>query len=101
VLPAFGISAWYLLKGVHLKFAKASITVAIVFAALTTVLQSLSADATARGVVRNQPIKLAAMEGVYTTQNYTPMTAFGVCRYEDPDGSRAEDPGPAEFPLLP
>ena len=71
------ISAWYLLKGVHLKFAKASMTVAVCFAAFTTVLQSISADATARGVVRNQPIKLAAMEGVYTTQDYTPMTLFG------------------------
>jgi cytochrome d ubiquinol oxidase subunit I len=71
------ISAWYLLKGVHLKFAKASMTIALCFAAVTTVLQSVSADATARGVVVNQPIKLASMEGVYTTQDYTPMTAFG------------------------
>jgi cytochrome d ubiquinol oxidase subunit I len=71
------ISAWYLLKGVHLRFAKASMTIALCFAAITTVLQSVSADATARGVVVNQPIKLASMEGVYTTQDYTPMTAFG------------------------
>jgi cytochrome d ubiquinol oxidase subunit I len=71
------ISAWYLLKGVHLKFAKASMTIALCFAAITTVLQSVSADATARGVVVNQPIKLASMEGVYTTEDYTPMTAFG------------------------
>jgi cytochrome bd ubiquinol oxidase subunit I len=71
------ISSWYLLKGVHLKFAKASMTIALVFAAITTVLQSVSADATARGVVVNQPIKLASMEGVYTTRDYTPMTAFG------------------------
>lgn len=71
------ISAWYLLKGVHLKFAKASMTVAVCFAAFTTILQSVSADATARGVVRNQPIKLAAMEGVYDTHDYTPMTLFG------------------------
>lgn len=71
------ISAWYLLKGVHVKFAKASLTIAVVFAAVTSVLQGISADSTARGVVRNQPIKLAAMEGVYTTQDYTPMTLFG------------------------
>lgn len=71
------ISAWYLLKGRHLKFAKASLTVAIVFAFVTSILQMVSADATARGVVRNQPIKLAAMEGVYKTEEYTPMTLFG------------------------
>jgi len=77
------ISAWYLLKGVHLKFAKASMTIALAFAAVTTVLQSVSADATARGVVRNQPIKLASMEGVYTTQDYTPMTVFGYVDTKD------------------
>ena len=71
------ISAWYLLKGRFTAFAKASITIAACFAAFTTVLQSISADATARGVVVNQPIKLASMEGVYTTQDYTPMTVFG------------------------
>ena len=71
------ISAWYLLKGRHQKFAKTSITVAVIFAAFTSVLQMISADVTARGVVRNQPIKLAAMEGVYKTEDYTPMTLFG------------------------
>ena len=71
------ISAWYLLKGKHLKFAKTSMTIAVCFAAFTTILQSISADSTARGVVRNQPIKLASMEGVYETHDYTPMTLFG------------------------
>ena len=71
------ISAWYLLKGRFRNFAKTSMTIAACFAALTTILQSVSADATARGVVVNQPIKLASMEGVYTTQDYTPMTLFG------------------------
>lgn len=71
------ICAWYLLKGVHVKFAKTSMTIAVCFAAFTTILQSISADSTARGVVVNQPIKLASMEGVYETQEYTPMTLFG------------------------
>ncbi|MEI6343745.1 MAG: cytochrome ubiquinol oxidase subunit I [Verrucomicrobiota bacterium] len=71
------ICAWYLLKGRFTTFAKTSMTVAACFAAFTTVLQSISADATARGVVKNQPIKLASMEGVYETHDYTPMTLFG------------------------
>lgn len=71
------ICAWYLLKGVHVKFAKTSMTIAVCFAAFTTILQSISADSTARGVVVNQPIKLASMEGVYDTHDYTPMTLFG------------------------
>ena len=71
------ISAWYLIKGRHQKFARTSITVAVIFAALTSVLQMISADATARGVVRNQPIKLAAMEGIFQTEDYTPLALFG------------------------
>ena len=72
------ISAWYLLKGKHKQFAKASITVAVVFAAFTSVLQMISADSTARSVVKNQPIKLAAMEGIYKTEDATPLTLFGT-----------------------
>jgi len=71
------ICAWYLLKGRFTTFARTSMTVAACFAAFTTVLQSISADSTARGVVRTQPIKLASMEGVYETHDYTPMTLFG------------------------
>jgi cytochrome d ubiquinol oxidase subunit I len=71
------ICAWYLLKGRFTNFARTSMTVAACFAAFTTVLQSISADSTARGVVRTQPIKLASMEGVYVTHDYTPMTLFG------------------------
>jgi cytochrome d ubiquinol oxidase subunit I len=83
------ISAWYLLKGKHQRFAKASITVAVVFAAFTSVLQMISADVTARGVVRNQPIKLAAMEGVFKTKDATPMTLFG---YVDPRTQETHGP---------
>ncbi len=71
------ISAYYLIRGRHIRFAQASMTVAIFLAAFASICQSISADATARGVVRNQPIKLAAMEGVYHTVPYTPMNLFG------------------------
>lgn len=71
------ISAYYLIRGRHRRFAQASMGVAIFLAAFASICQSVSADATARGVVKNQPIKLAAMEGVYKTVPYTPMNLFG------------------------
>ncbi|KAB2644403.1 MAG: cytochrome ubiquinol oxidase subunit I [Verrucomicrobia bacterium] len=71
------VSAYYLIRGRHRRFAEASMTIAIFLAAATSVFQSISADATARGVVQHQPIKLAAMEGVYHTAPYTPMNLFG------------------------
>lgn len=71
------ISAYYLLRERHRAFAQASLKVGVCLAAATSLFQSVSADATARGVVRNQPIKLAAIEGVYHTVPYTPMNLFG------------------------
>ena len=71
------ISAYYLLRNRHLDFAKASLKIGLAFAMVACVLQMVSADITAKGVARNQPLKLAAMEGVYATTPSTPMTLFG------------------------
>ncbi len=72
------ISAYYILRQRHLEFAKSSMRIGLAFGAVATFLQIfVSADATAKGVAVNQPIKLAAMEGVYDTKPYTPMTLFG------------------------
>ncbi len=71
------VSAYYLIRGRHRRFAEASMKVAILLGAATSIFQSISADITARGVVQHQPIKLAAMEGVYHTVPYTPMNLFG------------------------
>jgi cytochrome d ubiquinol oxidase subunit I len=71
------ISAFYILRKRHLDFARASLKVGLAVATVATVLQMVSADATAKGVVKNQPVKLAAMEGVFRTEPYTPMTIAG------------------------
>ena len=71
------ISAFYLLKKRHLDFARASLKVGLAFAMVAVVLQMVSGDITAKGVSKNQPIKLAAIEGVYKTSPGTPMTFFG------------------------
>jgi cytochrome bd ubiquinol oxidase subunit I len=56
------ISAYYVLRGRHGEFARTSMKIGLVFATVAT-LRMVSEDFTARGVVQNQPIKLAAMEG--------------------------------------
>ena len=71
------ISAYYLLRNRHVEFSKASLKIALGFATVACILQMVSADFTAKGVVRNQPVKLAALEGVYETAPGTPMTLFG------------------------
>lgn len=71
------ISAFYLLRKRHIEFARASLKVGLAVATVATVLQMVSGDSTAKGVVKNQPIKLAAMEGVFETAPETPMSLFG------------------------
>lgn len=71
------ISAWYLLKKRHLTFARKGCQLGIWVGAIAVLLQGLSADASARGVAKNQPIKLAAFEGIYETKTPTGMYAFG------------------------
>lgn len=72
------VSAYYILKKRHLEFAFKSLKIGAIVGTIAVLLQLISADSTARGVAKNQPIKLAAFEGVYKTEPYTEMYAFGV-----------------------
>ncbi len=77
IFLVISICAYYFLKKKHLEFARTTMKLALVLAAIVLVLQLISADSTARGVAKNQPAKLAAMEGIYEEQNYSPMTLIG------------------------
>jgi len=71
------ISAYFLLRGRHTVFAKASLKVGLAFATVATLLQMVSGDLTAGGVARNQPVKFAALEGLYETQPFAPLSLVG------------------------
>lgn len=77
VFLVLSISAYYYFKKIHLDFARASMRIGLSVAALTLMLQLISADSTARGVAKNQPSKFAAMEGVYKTEGGVSMNIFG------------------------
>ena len=73
------ISAYYLLKNRHVVFAKRSFKVALVLGTIAALAAPISGDSSALLVAREQPSKLAAMEGLYeTTQGATPITLFGI-----------------------
>jgi cytochrome d ubiquinol oxidase subunit I len=56
------VAAWYLLKGRHLAFAKASMKIGLVIALVASLMQLVTGHSSAVGVAENQPAKLAAME---------------------------------------
>lgn len=73
-----GISAWYLLKKRELEFARKSILVASIFGFLGTLLASWTGDGSAYQVAQKQPMKLAAMEGLYKGNTNEGLVAFGI-----------------------
>jgi cytochrome d ubiquinol oxidase subunit I len=80
-----GISSWYLLKKRHVLFAKRSIVVASVFGLIMSLLNIQSGDESARQVAEKQPMKFAAMEGMYEGQTNAPLIAIGFMQKVDPD----------------
>jgi cytochrome d ubiquinol oxidase subunit I len=82
ILGAFfvmSITAYYILKGRHLDFARKSFTIALGLAAVASVGQLLIGHGHAVQVAETQPAKLAAYEGLYrTTEGGTPLTLFGI-----------------------
>jgi cytochrome d ubiquinol oxidase subunit I len=71
------VSAWYLLKGQHLEFAKRSFTGGLLLATICSLAQLFSGHLQAANVAEHQPAKLAAMEGQFTTETHAPMHLFG------------------------
>ncbi|MBM3201945.1 MAG: cytochrome ubiquinol oxidase subunit I [Chlamydiae bacterium] len=77
VFLLLSVSAYYLVKRRHIEEARFGLKLGLPLAGLLLFLQLLSADSTAEGVGRNQPVKLAAMEGMFTTETPSPMYIIG------------------------
>jgi cytochrome d ubiquinol oxidase subunit I len=73
-----GISSWYLLKKRELKFALASIKVGAIFGAVACILSVVTGDGSAHQVAQKQPMKLAAMEGLYEGREGAGLVGVGI-----------------------
>ena len=73
-----GVSAWYLIKGQHIDFALKSIKIGGAVGLAGILLTIFSGDGSAVQVTKTQPMKLAAMEGLYEGQEGTPLIGFGI-----------------------
>ncbi|OIP82623.1 MAG: cytochrome ubiquinol oxidase subunit I [Porphyromonadaceae bacterium CG2_30_38_12] len=79
-LFTLGVSAWFLIKKRDTDFAMKSIKVAAVFGLVASILTALTGDGSATNVAKHQPMKLAAMEGLYKGQKGAELVAIGVLR---------------------
>ena len=77
-LFVLAVCSWYLLKGRHQEIAKKSILVASLFGLLSSVLVVFTGDEAAYSNARNQPMKLAAFEGLYDGSESAALVAVGI-----------------------
>ena len=77
-LFVIGVSAWYLLKKREISFALRSMKVGAIFGVIATLLLAYTGDGSAYQVGKHQPMKLAAMEGLYEGGNGMGLVAFGI-----------------------
>ena len=77
-LFVIGISAWFLIQKRHILLAKKSIVVASAFGLITSAFLLLSGDESAYLAAQKQPMKLAAMEGLYKGEKNAGLVAAGI-----------------------
>ncbi len=85
-----GASAWLLIKKKNTSSASKSIVVASVFGFLSSLFVSLTGDTSTYQVAQNQPMKLAAMEGLYKGRTEAPLIAIGFLNDKKKPGDSLE-----------
>ena len=81
-LFVIGVSSWFLIKKREIDFALRSILVGSAFGLISALLLAFTGDGSAYNVAQRQPMKLAAMEGLYEGKTGTGLIAFGVLNPE-------------------
>jgi cytochrome d ubiquinol oxidase subunit I len=91
---AAGTYAWTLGRSNrHDRYAREGLGIAMLFASGTALAQPIAGDVLAKRSYLNQPIKLAAMEGQFSTERAAPLRIGGW-----PDPERAETRYALEIP---
>jgi cytochrome d ubiquinol oxidase subunit I len=92
-LFVIGISSWYILKNREIFLAKRSILVAAIFGLISSLMLIYSGDGSTREIVTKQPMKFAAIEGLYTGQTGAGLVAIGIMSTApgDPNARNVKD----------
>lgn len=91
-----GISAWFILRNRDFIMAKKSLVVGASFGLITSLFLALTGDESAYQVAQKQPMKLAAMEGIYQGEHRAGIIAFGIL---DPSKKIGDAKSPFLFDL--
>ena len=101
-LFVIAVSSWYLLRWRHQRMAKRSIVVAAVLGLIASVFTMFNGDETTYEIAQVQPMKLAAIEGLYEGKTNAGLVMFGVVNREKTvkDADKPSFHFAAEFPGL-
>ncbi|MBI4997498.1 MAG: cytochrome ubiquinol oxidase subunit I [Rhodocyclales bacterium] len=89
-----GISSWYLLKGRHVEFAKRSFRIAAAFGFAASLSVIVLGDESGYAVTEHQQTKLAALEGMWKTEEApAAFTLFAI-----PDDEKRENHAEVKIP---
>jgi len=91
------ITAYYLLKNRHLEFAKQSFRVALIVSAISAIMQLVVGHRSAEVVAEYQPAKLAALEGIFKTEEGAPLYILGHPNEETEETIGISIPGMLSF----
>lgn len=87
-LFVLGISAWHLLRGSQVELFTRSALIALVAVAVSALLVATSGHGSAQNTAVAQPMKLAAMEGLWETEQPASFSLFAVIDRENRTSAR-------------
>jgi cytochrome d ubiquinol oxidase subunit I len=91
------VHAYYLLRGRHVALSQRAFKIALAVATIASLMQLYAGHRSADGVARNQPAKLAALEGHFDSLAPAPLYLFGWVDKEAQTVSGLGIPGGLSF----
>jgi cytochrome d ubiquinol oxidase subunit I len=97
-----GIASWFLLKKRETRFALASVKIGAIFGVVACALSIWTGDGSAHQVAQRQPMKFAAMEGLYEGHEGVGLIGMGLLNPAKTQYNDGNDPFlfKIEFPRM-
>lgn len=93
------VNAYYILNKKHIEIAKPSFKIALIVAAICSLTQLFIGDRSAKGVAKNQPAKLATLEGHFDSSAAADMYLIGWVNNATQQTTGIKIPGGLSFLL--
>ncbi len=83
-----GLSAWMIIRNQQAEIFLKSAKIALVFTAVASLLTATTGHDQAQETVKTQPMKMAAMEGLWETEQPASFSLFAIINQEEGTSSR-------------